>query len=267
MKKTTVGSGLTQMSVLTHSIEELVRTAREDPTSLRKRLPTYPTHLLRWRDWATGVLEKAGRPTDNRLVEKKRGTWAYASEVDPRLSGPLAGSRLIAGLDYSDNEEEETLEWYASQIIKLVDHELALSSVKKEFESPHSETIRLTPDQRRLANLASRGTACHLGCLVERVRWKFRYEKAALHGLARADSWKARQAAGASARRQRGHETAKHIEELVINAVRKSPKSFLQGSDAQIIRRIRRLGSKAEKKISDSTFYRHFKTILPRLRG
>jgi len=159
MKKTTIGSGLTAMSVLTFSFEEWIQKARENPNLLGELLPTYPERLLRWRDWATRVLEEAHRPTDDKLIEvKSDGTWAYVSEIDRFAFVGPESARLIAGLDYSDDEEEETKEWYASQILRWVNHELAHLRPNRDATPLRSKISLRTAEERRLANLASRGT-------------------------------------------------------------------------------------------------------------
>ena len=265
MEKKTVGSGLTKRSVLTYSIDEWVQKAREGNEFFATALPTYPERLLSWRQWAVRVLESANCPTEDRLVElRSDGTWTYASGVDPPKTG--RSLRLITGLDYSHDEEEATREWYASQILRLVNQEIARLRPNKGGVRTHSQRRHRTPQERRLADLATRGSACQLGCLVERVRWKFRYEKAALQGLDRIDAWRPMQEASVRLRRAKGEQTARQIECLLVDVAKKSSSSFLQRPDLEIIDHIRKLRRISRQQISDSTFRRHLKNILPRLR-
>jgi hypothetical protein len=224
MKKERVGSGLTESTILTYSFDEWIQKAREDKNFLRDALQTYPECLLSWRDWATRVLAK-----------------------QPAKSDDL-------------NAEEETIEWYASQILRLVNDELAL--VQPCRVRTHSEMRPRTEEERLLADLASRATACRLGSLVERVRWKFRYERAAQREIARMKSWPAIQAQSVPARRELGAQNRKRIERLLDDTIKKSPKSLINLPISQVVHEIERVNPTSAREFPKTTLRRHLENIL-----
>lgn len=264
MKKITVGSELTTHSVITYTGDEWNLLER---IALETALMTYPEYLLRLRDWTTAVLTKAGRPTEDKMVHVAgNGTWEYVPDLSKFEHDGAA--KLIRGLDYSQREEEESIAWYASQILRTVYSELEFL---RPSAKPSSYSQTVAQSARRARQLALRPSAYQLGVLVERVRWKFRHEKAAIFGHAHEETRLSWQAAGATAQRRRGDETTSLIEpyfgealEVIFRGRSPTRAELEQQKLSRIVRRIRLAGvkDKAVAGLSFSTLRRHIKKLL-----
>lgn len=102
MKKVTIGSGLTEHSVVTYTYQEWTEL---DRIVLNKALTTFPEYLGELRDWATRILTNAVHPAEDKLIRvANNGQWTYASDVSKFEHGGPA--KLIRGLDYAQRGEE-----------------------------------------------------------------------------------------------------------------------------------------------------------------
>jgi hypothetical protein len=259
MKKRRVGSGLTGATQLVYPFAESYRKAVRSRQFLADALPTYPERLLRWRKWAIQVLSKAGRPTTDDFVQvREDGSWEPIDMSSP----PSERARVIAGLGYSDDEEERSREWYASRILRLINQEL--SPLKSARRRNVVGRLKQSADERRLEELASRGRACELGSLIERVRWKFKHEEAALAGYRYKERQSASQRSATRANLLKGEMTAKRIKPLLDKAISRSRIPLQRLRTSEIVRLIRAIDRRAAEVFPASTLRRHIDLMLGR---
>ena len=261
MARKSVGSGLTRFTENRLTGSEWLKAAATDQQFLARVLPTYPERLLQWRQWATKVLARAGRPTSDELVQiHSDGTWRPADETSKSLEG---NERMIAGLSYSDAQEESSIEWYASKILRLINVELALLRPQRR----QSTGGRLSASERRLARLSSHAIACELGSTVERVRWKFAHEAAALAGYLQTERLAAFQKRGAETVRAKGAEKEKKLEPLFRAAIERSSKPLNSLTVSSIIELMRKIDPKVVKAVPPTTLRRYVERLCRKQRS
>lgn len=249
-----VGSGLTRYAVDILPPDKWRKKAAQDPQFLARALSSYPERLLVWQKWATDVLAKAKRPTTNEpVVVGSDGTWTRAEFLPNAQTGKV---RIKAGLSLSDEEEESSIEWYAAKILTLINHELDLLRSQEPVAPPQAGE-----QEKRLAELASRGTAAELGATIERVRWKFSHESAALAGYQNMERTAEFQKRGAAAKRTAGTDKTLQIEPLYRRALKGSSKSLSALTVAAIVKLMLRVDPKQAKGWSPTTLRRHVERL------